>query len=134
MCSWAPPAPQVDRAFDDEALVVPSGGSGAQNRKRAAPVRATSVAKRQRLWMTTYTGGTRVETSWRPVQLRRVSSKRWMAALDNQLLVSSHCSGLRHFACGVGPDWGDWRRWPHLTIVLDAGSDGLSGSFALERK
>jgi hypothetical protein len=66
----------------------------------------------------------------------RVSSKRWMAALDNQLKSSVVPTGLATFApsaSGEAP-WDNWRQWPHVTISLDLGSDGLSGYMALERK
>jgi hypothetical protein len=66
----------------------------------------------------------------------RVAAKRWMSAVDNQLKSSALAGGLAEFvwrADGAG-DWGDWRRWPHLTCSLDLGSDGLSAYQALERK
>jgi hypothetical protein len=66
----------------------------------------------------------------------RVSSKRWMAALDNQLKSSALPTGLATFApsaSGEAP-WDNSRQWPHFTMSLDLGSDGLSGYMALERK
>ena len=60
----------------------------------------------------------------------------WMSALDNQLKSSALPSGLATFAPCSSREapWDNWRQWPHVTISLDLGSDGLSGYKALERK
>jgi hypothetical protein len=113
---------EVDRAFDDERV-----GDVAGRLKRPAESQGASIVKRQKQWLCRYVGGAR-EQSWRPMVEHRVSPKRWMAALDNQLNCSALPTGLATFAPSASREapWDNWRQWPHLTISLDLGSDGLA--------
>lgn len=74
-------------------------------------------------------------SAWRPKPIFRVSAKRWLTNLDNQLRVSTVLpAGLGTFVPDDGrPLWmpSNWRRWPHITISSDLGSDGLTATSAL---
>jgi hypothetical protein len=96
---------------------------------------SSESAKRQCAWLER---GARQAgaSSWRPVVLHRVSAKRWCMNIDNDLQVSTHFGGLRHFQVDDRPVWhqSQWRSWPTIFIPMDLGPDGQSGMSALEYK
>lgn len=66
--------------------------------------------------------------SWRPPKRYRLGAKHFLYNLDNQVRRALPLQGLASFvrdAEGQGC-WGDWRRWRHLTLCVDQGSDGLA--------
>ena len=75
-------------------------------------------------------------TSHRPKKVDRVSAKKWIVALDNQIRVSSpeHVKGLIFYKYQASsPEWSEeaWRTWPHCGVALDLGPDGMCAMMAL---
>ena len=67
--------------------------------------------------------------TWRPLALHRVSAKRWCQNLDLQVKVSLGKTGLALFSedHGTQEECKSPFHWPHLSIAMDLGSDGLAG-------
>ena len=89
---------------------------------------ADPVAKRQRAWLSR--DGSTKPASWRPTKLHRLSTKWWLAALDNQIQVSTQFVGIKHFQ--FADRWGDkWSEWPGIGLTIDLGSDGVCAYHAM---
>ena len=92
---------------------------------------AQGRTERQRLWLCRRSA---TYTSWRPRTLHRMASKRWLCNLDQQVMVSTAwADGLKHLRpIPEDPVWDpkNWRQWPHLSIAMDLGSDGLCAVMA----
>ena len=84
------------------------------------------VSKRQRAWLRR--DETAEPKTWRPTKLHRVSTKWWLLQIDNQIRQCTHFSGLAHFQ--IRDDWGHWSKWPHCSLSIDLGSDGVCAYFA----
>ena len=88
------------------------------------------VSKRQRAWLRR--DEDTQPKSWRPTKLHRVSSKWWLLQIDNQLRQNTHFCGLAHFQ--LNDSWGHWSTWPHCSLSIDLGSDGVCAYFAAAYK
>lgn len=126
----APPA--VARAHDsgidysqkEEQLVNRKGING-----KMVQV-STSVDTRHRAWLQRGRFGA-VQMAWRPQKQHRVSAKHWLGNTDNQLRIVTSSSGWRFFLPSKADTWTHWSSWPHATIGIDLGSDGLSAVMSL---
>ena len=100
------------------------------DQKRAAEQTEASetMAKRQRLWLGRGTKGS-TRGAWRPVKIHRVAAKKWFAALDCQFKVAVGLVGLAAFRAPSKNT--HWKRWPHLGVAMDLGSDGRTGVHSL---
>lgn len=62
--------------------------------------------------------------SWRPRTLHRVPAKRVLTYMDAQIRITTGLSGFKAFVKeGGGEPWTDWRKWPHVGVAMDLGSD-----------
>lgn len=93
-----------------------------------------ACAERQRCWIKRKDAPAD-HTSWRPAKKHRVDAKHWAQALGNAPRVSTPTPALVHFLRPEDPEqtpstgnWSGWRMYPHLSLAIDQGSDGLSGS------
>jgi hypothetical protein len=118
---------QVEAGFDRETGDRQPVGSGGGALAR----HGTLTNFRHRLWVSR--GRREAGTlTWRPVPVHRLNAKKWCCALDNQNRVMSEMGGLVYLQRNdTDLMWKDWRRHPHASVVMDLGSDGLSGSNAL---
>ena len=76
---------------------------------------------------------------WRPVKKHRIHAQKWIAMTDNMFRVGTGLPGLVHFKRTAVTDDRSWvpesaRRWPHLHLAQDQGSDGVSAIQACLRK
>lgn len=127
-----PTLQEVDSHVEDEHEHLQEKASKRQL-AHAASLGMTVKQFKQKQWVERYTGGSR--HGWRSTPLHRVAAKRWCAMVDSQLRRSTPCNGLKEFQRQSGDNrWTSWRTWPHLTICMDLGSDGLSGFMGCERR
>lgn len=121
---------EVCRLFDSN-LFEP----GRSSVKRPAPSSGAtaSQAARQRAWL--HRGKETVKAgSWKPIKKYRLGAKKWAMAVDNQIRGSSRFAGLSRFRPQLGsPAWapGAWATWPHLSVCLDLGADGVAAMHGL---
>ena len=96
-----------------------------------------AVADRQRCWLQRSSGGK--PAGWRARVVPRRAAYRWLLAMDNVIRQHSDLPGLRHFS---GPSSQDLKEnrfpdpltWPHLSVSVDRGSDGVAALHYLQRK
>ena len=122
----------MDRDFDGE-------GTDLKERKRKnIDCKLPSTVVRHRAWLDRHKGPRgKGSTAWRPLQLQRVSTKKWLVACDHQIQIMTTLPGLSAFVPNWSdPSWADcnWKSWPHLGLCFDMGPDGNSGAHALQRK
>ena len=125
---------QVDWGFDvnlDRTAVPSAGRASGVKRKADALVAGSSITERHRSWLKRGRAGAH-ESTWRPQKSHRLSTKHWLLHTDNQLQVSTKFRGWVDFVATDAWTRDSWASWPHCTVSLDQGSDGLSASFALE--
>lgn len=124
----------MDSGFDDKFGDEVRNRKAANKRKDAMESEVGTGlpdAERQRAWLQRTSDST---NSWRPLEMHRLSARKWVYALDNQLKVSTCHNGLDFFCWAEGEErWGSWREWPGLGVALDMGSDGVAGYSALAR-
>lgn len=99
--------------------------AGGESAKQAA---LQHSVKRQRFWLGRRTADSS-HIAWRPAKRFRTSAKWWLLNLDSQISVSLPFNGLQEFQRNAAdPCWAasSWHRWPHITVCIDQGSDGLS--------
>lgn len=116
-------APAFESELQDAAMF---GGA------EAVGAATQSSVNRQRCWIKRKEAPGNLGSS-RPSKRFRLGAKHWCQGLDNAFRASTPLRGLIDF---VKPDdaeeeaserWSNWRRWNHLTLVVDQGSDGLCG-------
>lgn len=122
------PSRQVDPVFDTGHLDRERlNHIGARKRGvlEMATGNCTDTAKRQKAWLTK--DGDSASAAWRPIQLHRTSTNKWLLALDSQITPSMSYGGVRHFQFQEGDErWASWRTYLGLGIVSDLGSDGVN--------
>ena len=116
----------MDKALDSERPVGKTQKEAAQD-----------TSRRHRLWLTRgrQTAGKKFAT-WRPQTRYRVSAKKLLRAVNNQIRVGMGESGLRFFQKQDpkdAPEWSDqnWESWPFLMAVFDLGFHNVCAMFAL---
>ena len=70
------------------------------------------------------------KVSWRPKKTYRAGALKWILCKDNMVRVGTRFSGLNAFSRKLDKDaWSmkNWRKWPHVNMAQDQGSDGLCG-------
>ena len=115
----------MDKALDSERPTAKTQKEVAQD-----------TLRRHRLWIARgrQTAGKKFAT-WRPQVRYRVSAKKLLRALDNQIRVGMGKSGWKVFQKQDpkdSPEWSDqnWEFWQFLMAVCDLGSDNVSAMFA----
>ncbi|CAK0797975.1 unnamed protein product [Prorocentrum cordatum] len=71
--------------------------------------------------------------SWRPAVLHRAAAASWCTALDNAMKHVTETDGLSYLRPDASDKWHDanWRNWPHMSLPMDLGPDGMAGCNAL---
>lgn len=133
-----PPYPEVARHFDGPITSAEDAGD-----KRMTAMVAAAATERQRMWVRKRVAPESRSAAWRPKKRHRTAAKVWAMILDQQVRTVTEHSGLAVFDKDRGGGdgdhasaslWSDWRRWPHLSLSSDQGSDALSGIHALMYK
>jgi hypothetical protein len=118
---------EVDRAHD-AGMAVERTAALQVARKRGIDGKMVSVEvtqdARHRAWLRRGRYGV-VQAAWRPKKQHRVNAKKWLANTDNQLRVCTASRGWHFFVPCELPCWKRWTDWPHASIGIDLGSDGL---------
>lgn len=109
------------------AFVEPAEIADAKNKTLAA----AAMSARHRGWLKRR--ATAETVSWRPRKRFRVGARKWIAALDNQVRVTTCWRGLVDITPDSSEEWAasNWRRWPFLACAADQGSDGVAGWHAM---
>jgi hypothetical protein len=130
----------VDKGFDDEHQDFTSG-VGQRAPKRTADGEekppADAPFHRHRAYLARSGGSSKGDQSYRPKDIHRVSSKRWLDAVDEQIRQLSHHPGLSVLCPDwEHPDWADtnWRNWFYCAVAMDLGPDGVCATNAAEYK
>lgn len=74
--------------------------------------------------------------AWRPAKRHRAASRAWVMNVDNQIRHSTGLQGFIDFVRPASPcdRWAPatWRRWRHVQISVDQGSDALCSTAFLK--
>jgi hypothetical protein len=120
--------------FDDGAVNTEETGVGWKRRKRAhGQLMGVKPEESDNGRHKAFLGNHSRKFSKR-APIYRISSKKEIAALDNQIRVSSDKEGLRFYAYNEDdPVWAksNWRNWPHMNFAQDLGPNILCATNAL---
>ena len=74
--------------------------------------------------------------AWRPRTLHRAASLKFLKAIDNKLRVGTPWDGIAALVPDGSEQWlpENWRTWPHLSLCIDQGSDGLCPAHCMKYK
>lgn len=113
-------------ANDDEVQAAhDEGGEEAKNKVMEA------CSARQQCWVQRKRAPADLGST-RPNKRHRTGAKHFLQGLDNTVRVSTPLRGLSDFlrpsSGPLPPQWEAWPRWPHLSLAIDQGSDGLCGA------
>ena len=128
MCSFF--TCHVARDFDGVLLQVTDQAAPAREDVAEA---LAETRKRQRVWLQRGPAETK-KCAWRPRNLHRGAAKKFLVGLDHQLVLAGLREGLRTFHIPQAEEErGPWRTWPHLSIAMDCGPDGVAAVHYLQR-
>ena len=119
--------------FEVASAFVPEDEPATCQATRAAAVAAQRM--RHRCWLRRTKGPDGHRTAWRPRKRYRISAEKWLLAVDNAIKQSTSLPGLVFAKYNsLSSVWRpqNWRKWPHATITIDQGGDGLSAMHALQ--
>lgn len=113
-------------ANDDEVQAAKdAGGDDAKNKVME------DCAARQQCWLQRKRAPAELGSS-RPTKRHRIGAKHFLEGLDNTLRATTPLRGLADFVLpsdrSASSSWQSWVSWPHLTLAIDQGSDGLCAS------
>ena len=114
--------PLLEKEKAGQIMMSKFGGTGRSERQKAWVLRSHSqVAQKQ---------------AWRPKVMHRMSARKFLNAVDNQIAGSTHLRGWVSFRPTASALWQahNWQRWPHAGISIDGGPDCVCGVSALEYK
>ena len=102
----------------------------------ASATAAKLMNKRSLGWLRkhTTTVGAQKKAVWMPRRRYRLGAEKWLKMKDNMVRVCTSWAGIRQCVrLRDDESWSDenWRRWDHLALAQDRGSDGCCAVHAL---